>query len=217
MLDCSINDKPWFLSNKISQHSEETHPRYSICTVIYSRFFANTRAIGYDLGTSMLLHPFKIMFPSSRMSSPQVQVVLKLILYSQLRKICSVLELPTRPLVHCKFGSPSPQSSGIDDPTNPLHSKNSPVASKYDMPGKPFARLLASTGCSAGSNSVSCLQRVPFEVWRCTCLYSRRCLTLCFPDSLEYKQRDDHKHAKPPTLAALRRSSRKSCSRKSVC
>ncbi|KAJ7581661.1 alpha/beta-hydrolase [Mycena floridula] len=39
-------------------------------------------------------------------------------------------------------------------------SKNSPVASKYDLPGKPFARLLASTACS----SIDCLRAVPFKV-----------------------------------------------------
>lgn len=105
MLDCSINDKPWFLFNKISQHLEEIHPRYSIFTVIYSRFFADTIVIGYDLGTSRLWYSFRIGFPSSSMPSPQVQVVLKLILYSQLRKNCSALGLPTHPLVHCKFDS----------------------------------------------------------------------------------------------------------------
>ncbi|KAF9468185.1 alpha/beta-hydrolase [Collybia nuda] len=48
-----------------------------------------------------------------------------------------------------------------DSSTGPF--KDSPVASKYDMPGKPFARLLASTGCPAGGNAVACLQSVPFE------------------------------------------------------
>ncbi|KAJ7183217.1 alpha/beta-hydrolase [Mycena filopes] len=40
--------------------------------------------------------------------------------------------------------------------------KNSPNASTYDLPGKPFARLLTATGCPADSTSVSCLQNVPF-------------------------------------------------------
>ncbi|KAJ6608672.1 alpha/beta-hydrolase [Mycena sp. CBHHK59/15] len=48
-----------------------------------------------------------------------------------------------------------------DSSTGPF--KNSPDASTYDKPGKPFARLLASTGCAPGKGAVSCLQKVPFE------------------------------------------------------
>ncbi|KAF5379781.1 hypothetical protein D9615_005704 [Tricholomella constricta] len=48
-----------------------------------------------------------------------------------------------------------------DSSTGPF--KNSPNASTYDKPGKPFARLLAATGCSAGRTALACLQRVPFE------------------------------------------------------
>ena len=43
-------------------------------------------------------------------------------------------------------------------------SKNSPDASTYDKPGKPFARLLEATGCSAGKTAIACLQQVPFDV-----------------------------------------------------
>ncbi|KDR78805.1 hypothetical protein GALMADRAFT_64548 [Galerina marginata CBS 339.88] len=42
--------------------------------------------------------------------------------------------------------------------------KSSPDAATYDEPGKPFARLLAATGCSEGVNSIACLQKVPFDV-----------------------------------------------------
>ncbi|KAJ7760716.1 alpha/beta-hydrolase [Mycena maculata] len=48
-----------------------------------------------------------------------------------------------------------------DSSTGPF--KNSPDASTYDKPGKPFSRLLAATGCAAGTSAVSCLQEVPFE------------------------------------------------------
>ncbi|KAJ7236265.1 alpha/beta-hydrolase [Mycena haematopus] len=48
-----------------------------------------------------------------------------------------------------------------DSSTGPF--KNSPEASTYDKPGKPFARLLAATGCAPGAGAVSCLQKVPFE------------------------------------------------------
>jgi len=41
--------------------------------------------------------------------------------------------------------------------------KSSPDAATYDKPGKPFARLLAATGCSEGKNAISCLQKVPFD------------------------------------------------------
>ncbi|KAJ7086183.1 alpha/beta-hydrolase [Mycena belliarum] len=41
--------------------------------------------------------------------------------------------------------------------------KSSPDASTYDRPGKPFSRLLASTGCTHGVGAVSCLQKVEFE------------------------------------------------------
>ncbi|PPR03542.1 hypothetical protein CVT24_007029 [Panaeolus cyanescens] len=48
-----------------------------------------------------------------------------------------------------------------DSSTGPF--KNSPPPEVYDKPGKPFARLLAATGCSAGPGAVACLQKVPFE------------------------------------------------------
>ncbi|KAF8907247.1 alpha/beta-hydrolase [Gymnopilus junonius] len=48
-----------------------------------------------------------------------------------------------------------------DSSTGPF--KNSPDVTTFDKPGKPFSRLLAATGCSAGRNAVSCLQKVPFE------------------------------------------------------
>ncbi|KAF7330246.1 Carboxylic ester hydrolase [Mycena venus] len=48
-----------------------------------------------------------------------------------------------------------------DSSTGPF--KNSPDASTYDKPGKPFARLLAATGCASGAGAVACLQKVPFE------------------------------------------------------
>ncbi|KAH0585507.1 hypothetical protein H2248_008743 [Termitomyces sp. 'cryptogamus'] len=41
--------------------------------------------------------------------------------------------------------------------------KTSPPASVYDEPGKPFARLLNSTGCTAGPDAIACLQAVPFD------------------------------------------------------
>ncbi|KAK0495157.1 alpha/beta-hydrolase [Armillaria luteobubalina] len=48
-----------------------------------------------------------------------------------------------------------------DSSTGPF--KNSPNASTYDKPGKPFDRLLTQTGCAVGSGSVECLRNVPFE------------------------------------------------------
>ncbi|KAG6895346.1 hypothetical protein C0992_001719, partial [Termitomyces sp. T32_za158] len=49
-----------------------------------------------------------------------------------------------------------------ESPVGPF--KTSPPASVYDEPGKPFARLLANTGCSAGPDAIACLQAVPFDV-----------------------------------------------------
>ncbi|KAF5327855.1 hypothetical protein D9619_004771 [Psilocybe cf. subviscida] len=48
-----------------------------------------------------------------------------------------------------------------DSSTGPF--KNSPDASTFDKPGKPFARLLAATGCASGPTAISCLQEVPFD------------------------------------------------------
>lgn len=48
-----------------------------------------------------------------------------------------------------------------DSSTGPF--KNSPDATTYDKPGKPFTRLLEATGCSAGNSAVACLQKVPFN------------------------------------------------------
>ncbi|KAL0948626.1 hypothetical protein HGRIS_010434 [Hohenbuehelia grisea] len=48
-----------------------------------------------------------------------------------------------------------------DSATGPF--KNAPPPSTYDKPGKPFARLLAATGCAAGQGALACLQRVPFQ------------------------------------------------------
>ncbi|KAJ7919389.1 alpha/beta-hydrolase [Mycena leptocephala] len=48
-----------------------------------------------------------------------------------------------------------------DSSTGPF--KNSPDASTYDKPEKPFARLLSATGCAPGAGAIACLQQVPFE------------------------------------------------------
>ncbi|KAH9481763.1 Lipase 1 [Psilocybe cubensis] len=67
--------------------------------------------------------------------------------------------------VEAHFVFPAERSlfrAGIaDSSTGPF--KNSPDASTFDKPGKPFARLLAATGCAPGPNAVSCLQKVPFD------------------------------------------------------
>ncbi|KAG5353030.1 hypothetical protein C0989_010998 [Termitomyces sp. Mn162] len=48
-----------------------------------------------------------------------------------------------------------------ESPVGPF--KTSPPASVYDEPGKPFARLLNNTGCTAGPDAIACLQAVPFD------------------------------------------------------
>ncbi|KAF7312047.1 Carboxylic ester hydrolase [Mycena indigotica] len=48
-----------------------------------------------------------------------------------------------------------------DSSTGPF--KNSPDVSTFDKPGKPFARLLAATGCAPGPSAFVCLQKVPFD------------------------------------------------------
>ncbi|KAG6877443.1 hypothetical protein C0993_007251 [Termitomyces sp. T159_Od127] len=48
-----------------------------------------------------------------------------------------------------------------ESPVGPF--KTSPPASVYDEPDKPFAKLLANTGCSAGPDAIACLQAVPFD------------------------------------------------------
>ncbi|EJD00170.1 alpha/beta-hydrolase [Fomitiporia mediterranea MF3/22] len=48
-----------------------------------------------------------------------------------------------------------------DSPTGPF--KSAPFAFQYDEPGKPFARLVENLGCPLSSESVECLQSVPFE------------------------------------------------------
>nr|GAT52928.1 predicted protein [Mycena chlorophos] len=67
--------------------------------------------------------------------------------------------------VEAHFLYPPPETlfrAGIaDSSTGPF--KNSPDVTTFDKPGKPFARLLAATGCEAGSGAVGCLQRVPFD------------------------------------------------------
>ncbi|KAF9496737.1 lipase [Pleurotus eryngii] len=45
--------------------------------------------------------------------------------------------------------------------TGPI--KNAPPPSTYSLPGKPFTRLLAATGCSSGRGAVACLQKVPTD------------------------------------------------------
>ncbi|KAJ7454662.1 alpha/beta-hydrolase [Mycena latifolia] len=64
---------------------------------------------------------------------------------------------------HFVFSAPQPLfRAGIaDSSTGPF--KNSPEASTYDKPGKPFSRLLSATGCAPGPGAVSCLQKVEFE------------------------------------------------------
>ncbi|KAJ3829577.1 alpha/beta-hydrolase [Lentinula raphanica] len=48
-----------------------------------------------------------------------------------------------------------------DSSTGPF--KSSPPPSTYDKFGLPFDRLLKATGCTFGSQALSCLQSVPFE------------------------------------------------------
>ncbi|KAJ7837789.1 alpha/beta-hydrolase [Mycena olivaceomarginata] len=64
---------------------------------------------------------------------------------------------------HVLFPAAQPlfRAAIADSSTGPF--KNSPDASTYDKPGKPFARLLAATGCAPRIGAVACLQRVPFE------------------------------------------------------
>ncbi|KAJ7433746.1 alpha/beta-hydrolase [Mycena latifolia] len=64
---------------------------------------------------------------------------------------------------HFVFPDPQPLfRAGIaDSSTGPF--KNSPEASTYDKPGKPFSRLLSATGCPPGASAISCLQKVEFE------------------------------------------------------
>jgi hypothetical protein len=45
-------------------------------------------------------------------------------------------------------------------------SKNTPFASQFDDPGKPYDTLVDATGCPTGPESFLCLQNVPFEVIR---------------------------------------------------
>ncbi|KAJ7621945.1 alpha/beta-hydrolase [Mycena polygramma] len=51
--------------------------------------------------------------------------------------------------------------AGISDSSTGPY-KNSPNASTYDLPGKPFARLLTATGCTETNSTLACLQSVPF-------------------------------------------------------
>ncbi|KAG5653648.1 hypothetical protein H0H81_011750 [Sphagnurus paluster] len=64
---------------------------------------------------------------------------------------------------HLVYPAPEPLfRAGIaDSSTGPF--KSSPDAASYDLPGNPFARLLAATGCSAGSGAFACLQQLPYE------------------------------------------------------
>jgi len=48
-----------------------------------------------------------------------------------------------------------------DSSTGPF--KSAPFAFQYDEPGKPFASLVEAVGCPLSSDSIACLQRVPFE------------------------------------------------------
>jgi Carboxylesterase family len=65
-------------------------------------------------------------------------------------------------------------------------SKSSPPPSTYDEPGKPFDALLRATGCPAATNSVACLQAVPFEVQ--SQLFVLACILNHETDVNEYKQ-----------------------------
>ncbi|KLO09072.1 alpha/beta-hydrolase [Schizopora paradoxa] len=48
-----------------------------------------------------------------------------------------------------------------DSSTGPF--KSAPSAFQYDEPGKPFASLVEAVGCPLSSESVACLQQIPFE------------------------------------------------------
>ncbi|KAH9897858.1 alpha/beta-hydrolase [Cubamyces lactineus] len=64
---------------------------------------------------------------------------------------------------HVLFPPPTPlfRAAIFDSTTGPF--KTAPLASHYDRPGFPYARLLEATGCPSGPASFTCLQNVPFE------------------------------------------------------
>ncbi|KLO10834.1 alpha/beta-hydrolase [Schizopora paradoxa] len=64
---------------------------------------------------------------------------------------------------HVLFPSSERLFRGVitDSSTGPF--KSAPYAYQYDEPGKPFASLVEATGCPLSSESVACLQRVPFD------------------------------------------------------
>ncbi|KAK7035865.1 carboxylic ester hydrolase, partial [Favolaschia claudopus] len=71
---------------------------------------------------------------------------------------------------HCGFpsaGAGSVESHFLFPANQPLFragiADSSTGPFTYDKPGKPFARLLASTGCKAGASALTCLQRVSFQ------------------------------------------------------
>ncbi|KAG6906283.1 hypothetical protein DXG01_014775, partial [Tephrocybe rancida] len=64
-------------------------------------------------------------------------------------------------LVYPAAGKPLFRAAIADSSTGPF--KNSPPASTFDLPGKPFARFLANVGCPAGDGAIACLKGVPFE------------------------------------------------------
>jgi hypothetical protein len=98
-----------------------------------------------------------------------VQEVWKHSLSTLLRKSSFVLALPNLLLARCTFYSL--------------------IASTYDEPGKPFSRLLAETGCTAGENAVLCLQQVPFNVSKIFWPMIKRSQSPL--DSVEYQQPND--------------------------
>ncbi|KIJ52456.1 hypothetical protein M422DRAFT_243242 [Sphaerobolus stellatus SS14] len=49
-----------------------------------------------------------------------------------------------------------------DSSAGPFHS--APLASDYDRPGMPYARLIDTVGCTSGSGSLQCLRNLPFEI-----------------------------------------------------
>jgi hypothetical protein len=66
-------------------------------------------------------------------------------------------------------------------------SKNSPPPTTYDKPGKPFSRLLAATGCSAGAGAIACLQKVPFAVGLLLDMNILELTVMAYTDASEYQ------------------------------
>ncbi|KDQ24812.1 hypothetical protein PLEOSDRAFT_1078816 [Pleurotus ostreatus PC15] len=154
------SSSPNFDPTRIIQHSVQIGKPIAFASVNYRLntfgFLAGTDVPPEDLNAGLLDQRLALAFLRNNIAAFGGDPA-KVTIWGQSAGAGSVqthvLFPPTQPLFRAVIANSA---------TGPI--KNAPPPSTYSLPGKPFTRLLAATGCSSGGGAVACLQKVLFNI-----------------------------------------------------